>query len=51
MFVMNNGLKPMDNRKIRGALWVLAESLPAHIEAKLSAWGFRLKPGKGWWRE
>lgn len=51
MFVKNNGLKTMDNRKIRGALWVLAESLPAHIEAQLSAWGFRLKPGKGWWRE
>lgn len=51
MFVKNNDLKTMDNRKIRGALWVLAESLPAHIEAQLSAWGFRLKPGKGWWRE
>ena len=51
MFVKDNGLRTMDNRKSNGALWVLAESLPAHIEAQLSAWGFRLKPGKGWWRE
>lgn len=51
MFVKNNRLRTMDNRKTKGALWVLAESLPAHIEAQLSAWGFRLKLGKGWWRE
>jgi hypothetical protein len=41
----------MDNRKSNGALWVLAENLPAHIEAQLSAWGFRLRRGKGWWKE
>lgn len=51
MFAKNNGLKTLDNRKIKGALWVLAENLPAHIEAQLSAWGFKLKPGKGWWKE
>lgn len=51
MFRMNYGFKIMDNRKNRGALWVLEESLPEEIEAQLSAWGFRLKPGKGWWKE
>lgn len=51
MFVKINGLRTMDNRKSNGALWVLAENLPAHIEAQLSAWGFRLRRGKGWWKE
>lgn len=51
MFVKNNGLKTMDNREMKGALWVLAENLPVHIVAQLTAWGFRLKPGKGWWKE
>ena len=38
-----------DYRSIGGALWVRAEAHPV-LAPRLTSWGFRYKPGKGWWR-
>ena len=46
------GLRVEDNRPQGGYLWVHVddESISA-VGCALKAWGFRQRPGKGWWRE
>jgi hypothetical protein len=53
--VEENGLTTNDDRSKGGALWVPGSryftQLPPDIEQKLETWGFKYKPGRGWWRE
>lgn len=35
----------------KGNLWVMTDDADESVNRQLSAWGFRYKPNKGWWRE
>ncbi|WP_026843305.1 EH signature domain-containing protein [Citrifermentans bremense] len=52
-FLQENHMTMEDKRPVGGALWVreamTTKTDPAAIE-QLRAWGFRYKPGKGWWK-
>lgn len=50
-FAAGWGLKVEDHRNKGGALWVIADERISAVAFALKAWGFRHKPGKGWWRE
>lgn len=40
-----------DRTSNNGCLWALTDDRDAQVTKVLSGWGFRYKPGKGWWRE
>jgi len=50
-FVASWGLRIEDNRPKGGALWVITDDSRAAVRTTLKNWGFRYKPGKGWWKE
>jgi hypothetical protein len=39
-----------DKTQVGGSLWVRTDASNEHINAVLTRWGFRNKPGKGWWK-
>lgn len=39
-----------DRREMNGNLWVRTDDSNGRMNKVLSDWGFRYKPGKGWWR-
>jgi hypothetical protein len=51
LHITKHRLKVADNRRVGGAYWVLIDNTLPEITNPLRSWGFRYKPGKGWWRE
>jgi hypothetical protein len=52
LFVQTHQLVISDLRKSGGALWVVcAVDLPGKVTAQLKLWGFRPRPGRGWYKE
>jgi hypothetical protein len=52
LFAQTHHLVISDVRKSGGALWVVcAGDLPGKVSAQLKAWGFRPRPGRGWYKE
>jgi EH_Signature domain len=49
-FAEAHGLEVDDRGPRGGSLWVRATSSDVAVDRVLSAWGFRFKPGKGWWK-
>jgi very-short-patch-repair endonuclease len=49
-FCQRHGLHTSDKRRVGGALWVDHLGPRGAVAAQLREWGFRLKPGKGYWR-
>ena len=49
--VAEHHLKVLDNRRKGGSYWVLIDNTLPALTNPLRGWGFRYKPGKGWWRE
>lgn len=49
-FANAQGLQIDDKTGQGGSLWVRTGVETAHIADVLTGWGFRLKPGKGWWK-
>lgn len=49
--VANWGLRVEDNRPKGGALWIIADEKLMAVQTTLKKWGFKYKPGKGWWKE
>ena len=49
-FARDHGLKVEDLRKLNGNLWVRTDDKNIQVNRMLSRWGFKYKPGKGWWR-
>ena len=49
-FVNLYSLKVDDNTQKNGHLWVCMGDSNTQVTQVLRAWGFRYKPGKGWWR-
>jgi hypothetical protein len=51
-FAQTHHLVISDVRKSGGALWVVcAGNLPGKVTAQLKTWGFRPRPGRGWYKE
>lgn len=48
--VKKYNLKVEDNRGRNGNLWVHTHSNYLPLSTVLKSWGFKYKPGKGWWR-
>jgi hypothetical protein len=44
-------LSIQDRRPQGGALWVRTGEANSTVNATLRQWGFRYRPGRGWWRE
>ena len=49
--VAKHHLKVIDHRRKGGSYWVLTGNAVPEVADPLRTWGFRYKPGKGWWRE
>lgn len=49
-FVRENGLTIDDKTTSGGNLWVRVDGSDELVSRVLTRWGFRNKPGKGWWR-
>lgn len=49
--VAKHHLKVLDHRRKGGSYWVLLDNTLPELTNPLRAWGFKYKPGKGWWRE
>ncbi|MDM4765981.1 EH signature domain-containing protein [Pelomonas sp. SE-A7] len=49
-FTRDHGLEIDDKTSVGGSLWVRTDASNEHINAVLTRWGFRNKPGKGWWK-
>lgn len=39
-----------DHRSKGGSLWLLASNEDPDINSQLTSWGFKHRPGRGWWR-
>jgi|SRR5665213_708029 len=50
-FVKLHRLFVLDQRPSKGALWVFGEDYPRLVTMQLKIWGFRLRPGRGWYKE
>jgi len=50
-FVRGYRLEVVDNRSLKGALWVEALDLHPVIAKQLEKWGFRRKAVRGWYKE
>jgi hypothetical protein len=44
------GFRVDDKTPQGGSLWVRTDAIDEHVAKVLHRWGFRHKPGKGWWR-
>ncbi|VWB80797.1 hypothetical protein BAR24066_03811 [Burkholderia arboris] len=49
-FAAIHGLEVDDKTSMGGNLWVRGASSDEMVNQVLTRWGFRAKPGKGWWR-
>lgn len=49
--VTKHRLKVEDRRRKGGAFWVLVDNTLPELANPLRKWGFKYKPGKGWWKE
>jgi hypothetical protein len=49
-FAHRQGLRVEDRTSNGGSLWVLTDDGYEHLSKILTGWGFRHKPGKGWWK-
>jgi hypothetical protein len=49
-FAHEHRLELDDKTPVGGSLWVRTDASNEHINAALTRWGFRNKPGKGWWK-
>jgi hypothetical protein len=49
-FVQRHGLEIRDMTNLGGNLWVVADDKNFKVHAALMRWGFKNKPGKGWWK-
>src|SRR5262249_31064736 len=49
-YAESHGLEVDDKRSQGGNLWVRAPLWDAAVEGVLSAWGFKYRTGKGWWK-
>jgi len=49
-FARNHGLAIDDKTNAGGNLWVRADQSNELVNKELTQWGFRFKPGKGWWK-
>jgi hypothetical protein len=49
-FAREHGLELDDKTAVGGSLWVRTDASNEHINAVLTRWQFRNKPGKGWWK-
>lgn len=49
-FAAIHGLEVDDKTSMGGNLWVRGFSSDEMVNQVLTRWGFRAKPGKGWWR-
>jgi hypothetical protein len=50
-FLREHGLTTEDNRGKNGAIWVHLDDERSQTAQQLSAWGFRYKGGRGWWKK
>lgn len=50
-FVETHKLTILDNRPKKGSLWVLGESVSRDVKQQLTAWGFRCRPPRGWYKK
>lgn len=50
-FARSHGLRVEDNRSKQGALWVHGAEQPSHVAEQLTAWGFRRREPRGWFKE
>ncbi|MGZ8340263.1 MAG: EH signature domain-containing protein [Telluria sp.] len=48
--IREHGLELHDKSSVGGSLWVRTDASNEHINSVLTRWGFRNKPGKGWWK-
>ncbi len=49
-FARKYSLEIDDKTSVGGSLWVRTDEGNEHIHEVLTHWGFRNKPGKGWWK-
>lgn len=49
-FAATHGLQVDDRTSLGGNLWVRGDESDERIGRVLADWGFRVKPGKGWWK-
>lgn len=50
IFARNAGIAIEDHRSKGGSLWLRIDDADPDINRQLTSWGFRYKPGRGWWR-
>lgn len=49
-FAMRTGIAIEDHRSKGGSLWLRVDNADPGINRQLTIWGFRHRPGRGWWR-
>ena len=49
-FAREHGLETDDKTRDGGSLWVRTDASDEFVNRVLTKWGFRNKPGKGWWK-
>ena len=49
-FAREQGLDVDDKTAAGGSLWVRTDASDEQVNRVLTRWGFRNKPGKGWWK-
>jgi len=50
-FVWTHELKVEDHRSRQGALWVIGVEQPSQVSTQLTAWGFKSRAPRGWFKE
>jgi len=48
-FARANGIRIEDHRSKGGTLWLIASNEDPDINRQLTSWGFKHRPGRGWW--
>jgi hypothetical protein len=49
-FTRGHGLNSQDNRLQGGQLWILTGTASPLVNRQLTAWGFKFREDRGWWR-
>jgi len=49
-FARKAGIAVEDHRSNGGSLWLRVDDADPDINRQLTSWGFRHRPGRGWWR-
>jgi hypothetical protein len=49
-FAATHGMEIDDRTSLGGNLWVRGDESDESVNRVLTGWGYRMKPGKGWWR-